>query len=401
MTLRHVARFALWSIPVLAVLLAAGFLWLRQTPYWTGITLFWDGYRVENFRNMDQVFPYREVARSGDVWAFGSDPRPLPETYLHDGEERNLAAFLDLTETTGLLVVHDGDITYEDYRLGADAASTFTSWSVAKSVVSALVGIAVAEGHIDSVRDPVARYVPALAGTAYGAVPIENLLTMSSGIAFDENYDDPTSDVNMMFIDFATGAEMTDLLADLPRLRAPGTYNDYISSDTIALGLVLEGATDMPVDAYLESRLWGPMGAEADAFWNISRAGNTIAMCCLNAILRDYARFGRLYLDQGARDGVEIVPVDWVAASVNPTAAHLQPGDNPASFWTFGYGYKWWIPEDPQGDFLAIGIWGQYIYVDPERDVVIVKTSADPLFDDHDAETVAAFRAIARSAAAP
>ena len=122
-------------------------------------------------------------------------------------------------------------------------------------------------------------------------------------------------------------------------------------------------------------------------------------MCCLNAALRDYARFGRLYLEGGARDGEQIIPADWVSASVNPAAAHLQPGDNPASFWTFGYGYKWWIPENPQGDFLAIGIWGQYIYIDPVREVIIVKTSADPLFDDNDHESVAAFRAIARAIA--
>ena len=141
------------------------------------------------------------------------------------------------------------------------------------------------------------------------------------------------------------------------------------------------------------------MGAEADATWSTDRAGREFALCCLNATLRDWARFGRLYLEGGAREGRQIVPADWVAASVAPTAPHLQPGDNPASFWTFGYGYQWWIPEDPQGDFLAIGVWGQYIYVDPSRDVVIVKTSADPLFDDNDHESVAAFRAIARAVA--
>ena len=115
--------------------------------------------------------------------------------------------------------------------------------------------------------------------------------------------------------------------------------------------------------------------------------------------MRDYARFGRLYLENGARQGVQIVPADWVATSTTPSAPHLEPGDNPASFWTFGYGYHWWVPEDPQGDYLAIGIWGQYIYVDAVRDVVIVKTSADPDFDDRDHESVAVFRAIAQAVA--
>lgn len=118
-------------------------------------------------------------------------------------------------------------------------------------------------------------------------------------------------------------------------------------------------------------------------------------LCCLNARLRDYARFGRLYLEGGAREGRQIIPADWVAASVNPKALHLQPGPNPASSWTFGYGYQWWVPENPRGDFLAIAVWGQYIYIDPTRGVIIVKTSADPAFDDNDHESVAAFRAVA------
>ena len=117
----------------------------------------------------------------------------------------------------------------------------------------------------------------------------------------------------------------------------------------------------------------------------------------LNATLRDYARFGHLMLEGGARKGQQIIPSDWIAASVTPTAPHLQPGDNPASSWSFGYGYNWWIPEIPQGDFLAIGVWGQYIYVDPSRDVVLVKTSADPAFEDNDHESVAAVRATARA----
>lgn len=397
MRIGRVVRVLAIGVTVLALVLVAGFLWLRTTPFWAGMTLFAEGKRVENFRNLDQVLPYRTIRRAGDVWTFGHDPRPLPDTYRHDGEARDLSAFLDDTVTTGLLVVDDGDIVHEDYRLGADEMSRFTSWSIAKSVVSALIGIALHDGAIESIHDRVDRYVPDLAGTAYGDVTIEHLLTMSSGIEFDETYEDPMSDVNMLFVGFGMGTSLTETLADLPSSRAPGTYNNYISSDTIALGLVLVAATGMPLDQYMEDRLWGPMGAEADAFWNISRTEEAIPLCCLNAVLRDYARFGRLYVEGGARDGKQIVPAEWVTASVSPEAPHLQPGDNPASFWTFGYGYQWWIPEDPQGDFLAIGIWGQYVYVDPARDIVIVKTSADPLFDDRDHETVAAFRAIARA----
>jgi CubicO group peptidase (beta-lactamase class C family) len=400
MSARRLLRIAAWTFGGLAVVLLAGFLWLRQSPYWAGITLFSEAHRVENFRAMDRVFPSRAVPRSGPVWAFEHDPRALPQSYPFDGAEHDLGAFLDRTVTTGLLVVHRGAITHEEYRLGADATSPLTSWSVAKSVLSALIGIAVDEGHIASIRDPIGRYVPALASSSYGPVPIEDALTMSSGVAFDEDYDNPFSDINMLFIrTMAMGTPVEETIAGLQGIRAPGVFNDYVSSDSLALGLVLEAATGMPVAEYLASRLWGPMGAETDASWSTDRTGREFALCCLNATLRDYARFGRLFLEGGARDGRQIVPADWVVASVNPTAPHLQPGENPASSWTFGYGYKWWIPEEPQGDFLAIGVWGQFVYVDPARAVVIVKTSADPAFDDNDHETVAAFRAIARAAA--
>jgi CubicO group peptidase (beta-lactamase class C family) len=399
MTLRKISRIFLWLLGALLIIAIAGYIWLRNSPYWVGVTLFADDYRVANFRSMDTVFPFEPVSRSGPVWALETAPRALPESFGFNGQDLALSAFLERTETTGFLVLHQGQIAHESYYLGGDETSQFTSWSVAKSVLSALIGIAIDEGHIADITDPIERYVPALAGTAYGAVPIEDALTMSSGIGFDEDYDNPMSDVNMLFVSFPMGTPLAETIHGQDALRPPGEYNNYISSDSIALGLALEGATGMSAHAYLQSRLWGPMGAEADAFWSTNRAGDILPLCCLNATLRDYGRFGQLYLQNGARDGQQIVPADWVAASVTPSAPHLEPGDNPASSWTFGYGYHWWIPEEPQGDYTAIGIWGQYIYVDPVREVVIVKTSADYHFDDNDHETIAAFRAIARDLA--
>jgi CubicO group peptidase (beta-lactamase class C family) len=347
MFVQRLARISLWSLAALAVLLIAGFFWLRQSPYWAGITLFAESHRVENFRAMDRVFPAQPVPRGDDVWSFDTNPLPLPATYEFGGEARKLDTFLDRTETTGLLVVHRGAIVHEEYRLGADGSSPFTSWSMAKSFLSALVGIAIEEGHIESIRDPIGTYVPELAGSGYADVPIEDAPTMSSGVAFDEDYDNPISDINMLFIRaMAMGIPVEETIAGLERVREPGTFNDYISSDSMALGLVLEAATEMPVSNYLASRLWGPMGAEADASWSTDRTGREFALCCINATLRDYARFGRLYLEGGVRDGRQIIPAHWIEASVNPTARHLQPGDNPDSSWTFGYGYKWWVPEN-------------------------------------------------------
>lgn len=371
--------------------------WLRSSPYWAGITLFSEANRVTNFRTMEEVFPYRRVAAGESSWAFAQALRPLPQTYLYEGETRATDTFLEKTVTTGLIVVHDGAITHEEYRLGATQESRFTSWSLAKSVLSALIGIAVEEGHITSLKDPLDRYAAGLAGSGYAGVTIEQALTMSSGVRFDEDYDSFKSDVNRLFFALGAGTPMVEILADLERERAPGTYNNYISSDSIALGLVLEAATGVSAETYLESRLWKPMGAEAGAIWNTGRAGPVLPFCCFNATLRDYARFGRLHLDGGARDGIQIVPYDWVVNATRPTAPHLEPGQNPASFWTFGYGYHWWIPEDQREEFLAIGIWGQYIYVDRARGVVIVKTSVDPDFETRDHESVAVFRAIARA----
>ncbi len=396
-----VGKLAVGLIALVLLAGAGGYTWLRSSPYWPGITLFAEENRVENFRSMNRVFPARDVVAGGKVWAFASAPRPLPQTYRYAGAERSLDTFLRKTMTTGLLVYADGTIVHEDYRLGANETSRFTSWSLAKSVLSALIGIAIQEGHIKGVDDLITRYVPELAGSGYDGVTIEQALTMSSGIAFDEDYDSLLSDVNRLFFTLAAGQPMVATVSALKRARPPGQYNNYVSSDTIALGLMLEAATGVPNEVYLSTRLWGPMGAEASAYWNTGRAGPVLAFCCLNATLRDYARFGRLFLHEGARDGVQIVPRAWARVSTRPSAPRLEPGDNPASSWTFGYGYHWWVPEEPQDEFLGIGIWGQYIYVDRARGVVIVKMSADEDFDDRDHETVAVFRAIARDAGRP
>jgi len=293
-------------------------------------------------------------------------------------------------------VAHDDTILYEDYFLGNDAGSQVTSWSMAKSVVSALVGIAIDEGHLDSVDDEVVTYVPELAGSGYQDATVRDLLTMSSGIDFDEDYDAMFADINMVFIRaFGFGEPMLDYYTGLESVREPGTYNAYASSDSGVLAVVLARATGEPVTSYAQSRLWEPAGMEGDAFWSTDRSGEEIGFCCLNARLRDYARFGRLYVNDGSRDGSSVVPTDWVESSVSPDEPHLQPGDNPDSDWTFGYGYKWWIPEDPRpGEFTAIGVWGQYIYVDATHEVVIAKSSTDYWFDEHDHETIEVFRAI-------
>jgi CubicO group peptidase (beta-lactamase class C family) len=381
---------------------ALGFLLLRNSDVWTMFTLFSDDTRVENFREFHTLFPSDPIHPGDSVWAFEPNLRPLPEFYTFQGRQHRIDEFMDKTWTTGFAVARDGELLHEAYSSGYEADSLPTSFSVAKSFVSALVGIAIDQGYIASVWDPVERYVPALAGSGYGPIALHHLLTMSSGVDFDEDYASPRADITMLPVRvFVLRTSLPDLLKDIPVIREPGTYNDYVSSDTMVLGLVLEAATGRSLAQYLEETIWKPAGMEHMAYWGADYHGHTLAHGFLSASLRDYLRFGRLYLNQGQRDGEPIIPAEWIVHSVNPQEAHLQPGDNPQSHSTFGYGYQWWIPKDPQGDFVAMGIWGQYIYVHPGYRVVIAKTSADGDFDIRYHETIEVFRAIAQWAAAP
>ena len=382
---------------VLILVAILGFLLLKNSNLWTMLNLFSEGTRAENFRNFHTIFPSEPIQPGDSVWAFESNPKPLPEFYTFEGEQRRIDAFLDKTSTTGFAVARDGEILYEAYFNGYGPDSLPTSFSVAKSFVSALVGVAIEQGFITSVWDPVEQYVPDLAETGYGPVPLHHLLTMSSGVDFNEDYDEPGSDINRLPMQiFFLRRSVPDFLKEVGMLREPGIYNQYSSTDTMVLGLVLEGATGMSPAQFLEQTIWQPAGMAQPAYWGTDFHNHTLAHAFLSASLQDYVRFGRLYLNQGQRDGIQIIPADWVARSVNPQEAHLQPGDNPHSHATFGYGYQWWIPENPQGDFAAIGIWGQYLYIHPKYDIIIAKTSADPDFDMQDLETIEVFRTIAK-----
>jgi CubicO group peptidase (beta-lactamase class C family) len=365
------------------------------------LTLFEPDRIAANFRTMGDAFDARIVHRGPQSWPFRYAPRPLPATYTFRGETRDLAAFLERTGTTGLVVARDDTIHYEDYRQGNTAASKAIAWSVTKSFVSALFGIAVAEGLVTDIHRPVTDYVPSLRGSGYDGVPIKDVLQMSSGIGFDEDYGDFGSDINRLGRAFACNAPLGEFVAGLQRERPPGTFHHYVSMDTQVLGMVLREVTGRPLAEFLEDRLWKPLGMESDALWLIDGAGMEAAFGGLNAVLRDWVRFGRLYLHGGEWNGRQIIPADWVRASVTPDAPHLQPGARVTSTWVLGYGYQWWLPEAPEGDYLAIGVYGQFLYVHPGRGIVIARSSAYADYnidgDDMELETIAAFRAIAQA----
>ena len=356
---------------------------------------------VENFRSFYKQYPSTTVRRSGPIFELKEGHRPLPEIYVYQGKTKKVADWIQQTETTGLLVLKDDVVVFEHYYQGNDKSTRVISMSVAKSFVSFLVGTALSEGSITDLQIPVDKYAPGLKGSGYEGVSLKNVLQMSSGVRCTEDYGDLKSDIVRLVASFL-GGSLNDFVAGLPNERVPGTFNKYVSADTQVLAMVLKGATGKTLTAYMQEKLWSRLGAEYDAEWLIDPSGTEMAFDGLNAALRDYARFGQLYLDLGRNfKGQQLVPADWVRASVTPDAPHLMPGrDNPGSDWPMGYGLQWWIPENPDGDFMAIGIYGQFIYVHPEHRVVIAKSSAYADYnnsgDEMEFESVEAFRAIAK-----
>ncbi|MBB6448391.1 CubicO group peptidase (beta-lactamase class C family) [Geomicrobium halophilum] len=360
---------------------------------WNALTLFHEHKRAHHFRHMDQVLPSATIRRAEKPFSFQENISSftLPDTYSFKGETKRLNNWLADTDTTGFLVIKDDEIISESYFQGSDRTSKFTSWSMAKSVISAMIGIAIAEGRISSIHDPITDYVPELTGSGYENVPIEHALMMASGVHFNENYHQIFSDIKQVFYHILIFNRSIDhYMKKIKSSRPSGERFAYVSMDTQVLGMIIRNVTGMEPSQYLERKIWQEIGTEYDAFWNQDRLGTDLSFCGLNATLRDYAKIGRLYQQKGYWLGKQIIPQYWVEASTTSTAAHLK--DNQ----TLGYQYQWWVPHHENKDFLAIGIWGQYIYVHPDQNTIIVKTSIDADFEDHELETIAVFREITR-----
>jgi CubicO group peptidase (beta-lactamase class C family) len=371
--------------------------WTTRNP-----RLFSGAEQVANFRAMSSIYPVRVIRRSSKPSILPrGESITLPERFDFGGVSLVTRELLDQVETTGLLVLRDGRVVFEEYSLGNDATTQSISWSVCKSFVSALVGIAIGEGAIASVEDPLTHYVPGLSGSAYDNVRIKDVLQMSSGARWNEDYSDPQSDINRFGRMLVDGTSFDDFAASCVNEKPPGTFNRYNTTDTHVLGMLVRNATGRPLSEYMREKLWEPLGMEADCFWIVDTKGAEFAGGGLNAVLRDYARLGQLYLDNGVHDGMQIVPASWVRDSTTPDAPHVMPGPRPSATLPMGYGYQWWIP-DLSGAYTAIGIYGQFVYVDPAARVVIAKTSAfrdygRSLKPEHyrTADQIALFKAIA------
>lgn len=326
--------------------------------------LFWSqAQRDANFPHMEALFP-------GHVVKAGRRASPLPAGAPLTMPAAEVDAFMAAQNVAGLIVLKDGKVRLERYARGLTREGRWTSFSVAKSFTSTLVGAAIRDGHIKSVDDPVTRYIPELAGSAYDGVSVAQLLTMTSGVRWNEDYTDPASDVARMYA-AAVPAGMDPTVAymrTLPRESAPGAKWVYKTGETNLIGVLVSKAVGQPLATYLGEKLWRPAGMERDAFWMIDPSGQEVGGCCLSISLRDYARMGQLALDGGRG----VVPPGWFKEATSAKAAIGRPG--------YGYGYQWWTY--PEGRFGAQGIFGQSILVDPARKIVIVMVSAWPKATD-------------------
>jgi len=361
-----------WTIRIGLMLLLAALvlgLWKREeiARLWAVNTLFDESRIVANFSHMDRAFLTVPVAR-GDA----------PVSQLPPGAAMTLpegaAEWLEARSVTSLLVLHDGHVVHESYHQGTDPEDLRISWSMAKSYLSALFGILVEEGAIASLDDPVTAYAPALEGSAYDGASIRNVLQMTSGVTFNEDYLDYYSDINRMGRVLALGGSMDGFAAGLSDREAePGARWKYVSIDTHVLGMVLRGATGRDIPALMSEKVIAPLGLEASPYYLSDGEGVAFVLGGLNMRSRDYARFGLMYEQMGEYQGQQIVPRDWVAASTRASAP-TKPDE-------IGYGYQWWVPRGARpGEFLARGIYGQYIYIDQQAEVVIVVTAADREF---------------------
>jgi CubicO group peptidase (beta-lactamase class C family) len=364
-------------------------------------TLFTGVEQYENFSRLVDFFPVTKMNASTKPFNFKEGAAvDLPHAYVYKGKNVDVESFLTETDTSALLVIKNGEVRFERYMLTGGRDVNWLSMSVAKSFIATGIGIAVDDGLID-IEKPITDYVPSLTGSAYDAVRIKDVLQMSSGAAWNEDYSDPSSDVMRLGQIMAVGGSLDDFVPTLKREKEPGTLNHYNSTDTQALGMLLARATGQTVTHYMAEKIWQPLGMESDAFWLVDDNNVEMAFAGLNATARDYAKLGELHRLKGRWQGRQIVSEQWVRDATRPDAPHLMPGLD--ENFPLGYGYQWWIPASTEGEYSAIGVYNQFIYVNPAKDLVIVKLSANSNYASsldesayREVETIEFFREIAK-----
>jgi CubicO group peptidase (beta-lactamase class C family) len=316
-----------------------------------------------NFANIDdyKIFDNRIIKKSESP-----QPWPLSINYNKAGISQNLQSYLEKNKSIAFLIIKNDSLVHEQYWDGYDATSKSNSFSVAKSFVSSLIGVAIKEGKIKSVDQPVSEFLPEFKEGDKKNITIKHLLMMSSGLNWNESYANPLSVTTEAYY----GTDLIKAISGLNAVEEPGKIFSYKSGDTQILGFVIEKATGKSLSDYAHEKLWSPMGAEQDALWSVDKdQGHEKAYCCINSNARDFARFGNLYLHKGNWKGNQIIDTSYVERSITPHG--LMYEGKPSDF----YGFQWWVVPDYKGKsfFYARGILGQLIVVVPDKNMVVVR----------------------------
>jgi CubicO group peptidase (beta-lactamase class C family) len=351
------------------------------------------------FRNMEEILPSRRIASGMWVSPLNAPTAPFDVRYTIGSESRGIADFVARTGTTGLLILKSERIIFEGYYEGAEQNDLFTSFSTGKSFVSTLVGLAVAEGRIQNLDDKVSKYLPEVTGSAYDVATVRQVLEMSSGTSYSEEYEDPKSDIAGFAATVSRNrGGLYDFCRSFKAARPPGQAFYYATCDTEVLGALIARVTGMPLSTYMSEKLWKPLGAEAPARWLLDQpgeAGREMAGGGLQVRLRDYGRFGLLFANRGEWHGRQLLPAGWMEEATRPHDPQVEYGRLVAGY-PLGYGYQWWLFPGEHHAFTAQGIHGQFVMVDPVEKVVVVKLSSwkRAWEDDKESETYAFFDAV-------
>ncbi|HEX7944884.1 MAG TPA: serine hydrolase domain-containing protein [Phenylobacterium sp.] len=331
--------------------------------------LTWQGDRqATGFRTIEKIFKTHTIARGKTVHPLPMAAKQVDPTFTYDGKTWTIDQYMAAYRVSGILVLKDGKILMEKYGLGRGPNDRWTSFSVAKSVTSTLVGAAIQDGYIKSINDPITAYVPDLRGSAYEGVTVRQMLMMSSGVKWNEDYVDPKSDVAQ------AGGKVTEpgvnpmvsYLRKLPQAHPPGTTFNYNTGETDLVGVLVAKATHKTLAQYTSEKLWKPYGMEQDAVWMVDPGDQERGGCCISMTLRDYGRVGQFILDGGKAGGKQVVPPWWIAQA---TTKQIDNGNA-------GYGYFWWMR--PTGSYDASGIFGQGIATYRDERLIVVTNSAWP-----------------------
>lgn len=344
------------------------------------------------FRNMDQLFTTRTVPHSGAVWSLPKVERAPDFTYKFGGKTITAQEALERTYTNALLIMKDGRIVTEIYRNGSNERTRFMGWSMTKSITSTLVGAALEDGLIASLDDQITRYLPELKGSGYDGVTIRQILQMRSGVAYEERYDFANPGIaasNHINALVKNVVRFADAARTIKRGAKPGETFAYKTLDTAVLGWLIERVSGGTVAAYTARKLWEPLGAEADGYYIMDGqpgTGREFSGAGFNATLRDWARFGQMMLDGGMANGKRVVSGEWVKLAQAPVGAETG--------FLGGYGYQWWTMPNSSA-YSAIGLQGQYVYVDPTSRTIVVKLSYFPPQEEAAEQETLAFLAAA------